>query len=147
MAVVGYLYGSFFSKVLNKEIDWLDDSIKVALVSSSYTPLQDTNDYWDDVVSYEIPNGNGYTTGGIALTGKTSEYDAGTNTTTINADDVNWSNATITARYAVIYSDTPVTNTAKALIAYLDFGEDKSSSNGPFSIQWNASGIIEFTIQ
>jgi len=45
------LYGNFLKQALNKEIDWDSDTIKVALLSSSYTPNQDTHDYFDDVTS------------------------------------------------------------------------------------------------
>ena len=41
----------------------------------------------------------------------------------------------------MIYADTI---TDDPLIAYIDFGADYSSSNGTFTIAWNASGI--FTI-
>jgi hypothetical protein len=71
------LYGNFLKQALNKEIDWDSDTIKVALLSSSYTPNQDTHDYFDDVSTYEV-TGTGYTTGGITLASKTSTYD-GTN--------------------------------------------------------------------
>ena len=40
-----------------------------------------------------------------------------------------------------VYDDTL---TSDPLIAYIDFGADYSSSNGTFTIAWNASGI--FTI-
>ena len=43
------LYGNFLAKALNKEVDWDSDTIKVALLTSAYTPNQDTHDYYDDV--------------------------------------------------------------------------------------------------
>ena len=51
-----------------------------------------------------------------------------------------WPNSTITVRYAVIYE----ANTG-ILLAYQDFGENKSSSSGSFEIQWNAEGIFAIT--
>jgi hypothetical protein len=146
MPETAYIYGGFISKVLNKEVDWLDDDIKVALVTSSYTPLQDSHNYWSDVVSFEVANGAGYTTGGISLSNKTSTYDTVTNTTSIDADNINWPSSSITARYAVVYDNSPGTNISKPLIGYVDFGENKSSSNGDYALQWDASGIILFTI-
>ena len=76
------LYGNFLAKSLNKEIDWDSDTIKVALLSSSYTPNQDTHDYYDDVVGNEV-SGTGYTTGGNTLSSKTITYD-GTNNVIFN---------------------------------------------------------------
>lgn len=139
------LYGKTVQKAFNKEIDWDTDSIKVALVASTYTPDQDVHDYWDDVVSHEV-TGTGYTAGGEALSSKTSTYDAGTNVTVLDAADVTWASSTITARYAVIYNDSGATNAQKALLGYVDFGSNQSSSNGNFTITWDATGIIRITV-
>lgn len=137
-------YGSLITKAFNKEIDFDSDTIKVALLSSSYTPNQDTHDYWDDVSTYQV-TGTGYTAGGATLANKSVTYTSGTNVTKFDADDVSWTSSTITARYAVIYDDTPATNATKPLIAYIDFGSDQSSSSGTFSIVWDAAGIFTTT--
>jgi hypothetical protein len=139
------LYGNFLAKALNKEVDFDSDTIKVALVSSSYTPNQDTHDYWDDVVSNEV-TGTGYTTGGSTLASKTVSYDAANNVIVLDAADVTWSSSTITARYAVVYNDSGSTNAAKALIGYVDFGSDQSSTNGNFTITWDSTGIVRITV-
>lgn len=139
------LYGNFLKQALNKEIDFDTDTIKVALVSASYTPNQDTHDYWDDVNTYEV-TGTGYTTGGATLASKTSTYDSGTNTIVLDAADVTWSSSTITARYAVVYNDSGASAAAKALIGYVDFGSNQSSTNGNFTITWDATGIVRITV-
>lgn len=139
------LYGQFLLKALNKEVDWDTDTIKVALLSSSYTPDQDAHDYWDDVSAAEV-TGTGYDAGGKTLTTPTGSYDGATNVVTLNADDVTWENSTITARYAVIYNDSGATASDKVLIGYVDFGSDQSSSNGNFTITWDATGIVRITV-
>lgn len=137
-------YGSLIGKAFNKEVDFDTDTIKVALVSSSYTPNQDVHDYWDDVATYEV-SGAGYTTGGATLANKAVTYTTGTNVTKFDGDDVSWASSTITARYAVIYDASPATNAAKPLIGYVDFGSDQSSSSGTFSIVWDSAGIFTTT--
>lgn len=137
-------YGSLIAKAFNKEVDFDTDTIKVALVSSSYTPNQDTHDYWDDVATNEV-SGTGYTTGGATLANKSVTYTSGTNVTKFDADDVSWTSSTITARYAVIYDASPATNATKPLIGYVDFGSDQSSSSGTFSIVWDSAGIFTTT--
>lgn len=139
------LYGSFIAKSLNKEIDLDTDTIKVALLTSAYTPNQDVHDYFDDVVANEV-TGAGYTAGGATLTGKTVSYDAPTNTITFDADDVVLASSTITARYAVVYDATPATNATRPLIGYVDFTSDQSSTNGNFTITWDATGIVKVTV-
>ena len=139
------LYGNFLAKALNKEVDFDSDTIKVALLSSSYTPNQDTHDYFDDVSTYEV-TGTGYTSGGQTLGSKTVTYDSANNVIILDAADVTWSSSTITARYAVVYDDSGATASAKALIGYVDFSSDQSSTNGNFTITWDSTGIVRITV-
>lgn len=139
------LYGNFLSKALNKEVDWDSDTIKVALLTSSYTPNQDTHDYFDDVSSYEV-TGTGYTAGGATLGSKTLTYDNSSNVIVLDAADTTWSASTITARYAVVYDDSGASAGSKALIGYVDFGSDQSSTNGNFTITWDSTGIVRITV-
>lgn len=138
------LYGNFLLKALNKEVDFDSDTIKVALLTSSYTPDQDAHDYFNDVSTYEV-TGTGYTAGGITLASKTATYDSGTNVIVLDAADVTWSSSTITARYAVVYDSTGTSSTS-ALIGYVDFGSDQSSTNGNFTITWDSTGIVRITV-
>lgn len=138
------LYGNFLLKALNKEVDFDTDTIKVALLTSSYTPDQDAHDYFNDVSSFEV-SGTGYTSGGNTLGSKTATYDSATNVIVLDAADTTWSSSTITARYAVIYDSTGTSSTS-ALIGYVDFGSDQSSTNGNFTITWDATGIVRITV-
>lgn len=144
MAVTAKLYGRMFLAAFNKEIDWDSDTIKVMLCTSAYTPDQDVHDYKNDVTN-EV-TGTGYTAGGVTLTNKTITYTNSTNKITMDADDVQWTNSTITARTAVIYDATPGTDATRPLIGYQQSDTDITSTNSNFDIQWNASGIIEITV-
>lgn len=144
MAVTSTLYGQIGLKLANKEIDWDTDNIKVMLCTSSYVPSQDNHVYKSDVTN-EIAATGGYSTGGLLLANKTTSYTAGTNTCKFSADASTWATSTITARYAVIYSATGVDGTSP-LIAYIDFGQDFSSTNGNFTITWNTNGIFTMTV-
>lgn len=143
MAVTAKMYGNMLLKALNKEIDFDSDTIKVMLCTSSYTPDQDTHIYKDVSVNNEVANGNGYTTGGATLASKAITYTGATNVIMLDAADVTWAASTITARYAVIYDDTP--GSSKPLLGYVDFGENKVSSGGNFTITWGAAGIFTIT--
>lgn len=144
MAVSAYMFGQALSKALNKEISWPNDNIKVALVSDSWTPSQDTNSYWGDVSSNEV-SGTGYVAGGATLASKTMTYDGATNKTKLSAANAQWPASTITARYAVVYDDTPSTDASKPLLGYVDFGANQSTSSTTFEIVWSAAGIFELT--
>jgi hypothetical protein len=143
MAVTAKMYGQALLKAFNKEIDYDTDTIKVMLCTSAYTPNQDTHVYLSDVTS-EV-TGTGYTAGGATLASKTITYTGATNVTALDAADVTWASSTITARYAVIYDDSPATTATKPLLGYVDFGVDQSSSNGNFTITWDAAGLFTIT--
>ena len=146
MAVTAKLYGQFLKTALNKEIDWDSDSIKVMLCTA-LTIDQDGDIYLADVTKTEHAATGNYTTGGKALTFGSATaiaYDSGTNVIKLDADDVVWTSATISAAYAIIYDDTPVTD--KPLIGYIDFGETVSSTNGSFTIAWATTGIATITV-
>lgn len=144
MAVTALLYGSFPAKLANKEIDWDSDTIKVALATSTYTPAQDTHDYFNDITN-EV-TGTGYTAGGATLASKTVTYTSGTNTQAFDAADTSWASSTITARYAIIYDSTPGTAATNPLIGYVDFGADVSSTAAAFTIAWDAAGIFTIAV-
>lgn len=138
------IYGPLIGNLFSKTVSWSADDIRVMLVTSSYTPDQDTHSFLSSVTGEAT--GTGYTAGGQALTSKTSSYDGSTNTLTLDAADATWANSTITARYAVIYDNTGANAASKPLLAYLDFGSDVASTAGNFVIEWDATGIIKATV-
>lgn len=139
------MYGNLIARAFNKEVDYDSDQMRVALLTNSYSPNQDTHQTWADVSANEVV-GTGYTAGGATLSGKTVTYDAANNVTVLDADDVTWANSTITARYAVIYSNAGAADNEKVLFGYVDFGVDQASTNGNFTITWDAAGIFRFTV-
>ena len=144
MAVSAYMYGQALGKALNKEISWTSDNIKVALVKDTYTPSQDTNQYWGDVVANEA-TGTGYTAGGATLASKPLTYDGFTNKLKLATANAQCPASTVMACYAVVYDDSPSTNATKPLLGYVDFGANQSTSNTTFEIVWSSAGIFEIT--
>lgn len=133
------IFNAFKANIMNGGIDLDTDTIKVALVTSTFAPNIDTEEDFADVTN-EV-SGTGYTAGGAALANKTVSIDDTDDEGVFDADDVTWSSSTITARGAVVYKDTGTPATS-LLICYLDFGSDKSSSSGNFTIQWGSEGIL-----
>ncbi len=204
MAVSVSLYRKVPLAIMNKEIDWAADTIKVTLHTSSYTANFDTHDYQDDLTN-ELSTAGGYTAGGATLGSATQTYtaagswatvweaataytvgdivrkvasnghlyrcivagtsDAGeptwptvTGQTVVDNEvtwaecgggvvvfdgaDTSWAEATFTARYAVVADTTPGSTATNPLICLIDFGEDKSPSNGTFQITYDGNGIF-----
>ena len=105
------------------------DTFKIALYTSSATLSAATTAY---SATNEV-SGTNYTAGGNTLT-RVDPSSSGTTGFTDFAGTT-WSSATITARGALIYNDT---DSDKA-VAVLDFGADKSSSGGDFTITFPAA--------
>jgi hypothetical protein len=105
------------------------DTFKIALYTSSATLGASTTVY---STSNEVV-GAGYTAGGNTLTNITPTS-SGTTAFTDFADTT-WSTATITARGALIYNSTE----ADKAVCVLDFGSDKTSTAGNFSIVFPAA--------
>ena len=104
---------------------------KIALYTSAATLDAATTTY--SGTTNQVASGGGYTTGGQTLV--ITELPTSTGTTAfISFDNVTWTSATITARGALIYNSTDDT-----AVAVLDFGGDKSSSNGDFTINMPAA--------
>lgn len=100
-------------------------TFKCALYTSSATLNKDTTVY---TATNEV-SGAGYTAGGVSVT---PTVQAVGDTATLTFNDQTLSNATITARYGMIYD---VTDTNKSVYIF-DFGSDKGVIGGTFIIDF-----------
>lgn len=126
-----------FTSTATDDIEWTTDTIKVALVTSTYTPNQDTDNY-ANLAGF---TGNELSGGGYArqtLGTKTLTYDATSNTVRFKAADPSWTSFTGIFRYAVIFKDTGSAATSP-LIGYIDFGSDQSITSGTFTINFDTT--------
>lgn len=140
MAVTAHWYDTAIrDENTGSGINWITDFIKVALLTSGYTPNQGTDHVFSDVSANET-SGTGYVAGGMLISSPSANLAA--HVLTLDAADIVWTVSTITARYAVIY-DTTVAN---KLLGYVDFGANVSSSGASFTIVWNAAGILSITM-
>ena len=122
---VGILGGSFNFNTGTTQV------FKIALFTSSATLSAATTAY---STSNEVV-GTGYSAGGNTLA--VSQIPTSTGTTAfLDFSDTTWTTATITARGALIYLFNGTTNPA---VAVLDFGGDKTSTAGSFTIQFPAA--------
>lgn len=136
------VYNKFKEQLFRGNVSLLSDTLKVALIDDIYIPDADHDTYSDSVSSHEI-TGTGYTSGGQELTGKSIiEVDVDNNAI-FDADNAEWENSTISARYGVIYNVT--SGGTDDLVVLIDFGSQKSSINGSFIIQWNYDGIFSLS--
>ena len=134
---------SFKKAILDGEMDFssnTNQAFKIALYTSSASLSATTTAY---TTSNEV-SGTNYTAGGntLALSGTNSSNPATSGTTAfLSFANTTWATATITARGALIYQSGGST----PAVAVLDFGADKISTAGDFTIQFptaNSSSAI-----
>jgi hypothetical protein len=135
MAITQAVATSFKKQLLEGAHDFRSggDTIKIALYTSSASLDASTTAY---TTSNET-SGTGYSAGGQELT-KVAPSASGT-TALIDFDDETFSTATITARGALIYNTTPTHTYTNPAVVILDFGGDKTSTAGDFTIIFPAA--------
>lgn len=129
MAITSAVCNSFKQEVLVGIHDLDTDTIKIALYTSSASLGASTTAY---TTSNEIV-ASGYTAGGNTLGGAVISLDS--STAIVDFSDTTWAAATITARGALIYNSSK----SNRAIAVIDFGADKISTNGDFTVQFPAA--------
>lgn len=129
-----YMCTSFKNELLYGVHDFdasTGDTFKIALYTSSATLDASTTAY----SATNEASGTGYSAGGQALT-NVNPTTSGTTAFTDFADET-FTTATITARGALIYNTTPNTTSisvSNPAVVVLDFGADKTSTAGDFTI-------------
>lgn len=122
------------------------DVFKLALYTNSASFTAATTTY---TATNEVAASGSYTAGGGTLTNITATS-SGTTAFTDFAD-LTFTSATITARGALIYNTTPNTTSAAGLtnptVAVLDFGSDKTSTVGDFTIVFPAADATNAIIR
>ena len=126
-------------------------NFRLALVTSSWTPNNATNEVWADVSANEIANGNGYTTGGGTLTGVALSQTSGTVKFTSSAFVWTASGGSIPAwRRGVVYYLGTLNSKVNPIVGH--FLGDSTPADIPatttgntLTVTPNASGILSAT--
>jgi hypothetical protein len=130
-----FMCTSFKQQLLQAKHDFTastGDTFKLALYTNSASFTAATTDY---TVTNEVGNSGTYSAGGGTLTNITPTT-SGTTALT-DFDDISFTSATITARGALIYNTTTGAGTGTTdTVVVLDFGSDKTSTAGTFTVQF-----------
>ncbi len=149
MAITQAMCTSFKAEILLAVHDFRPtsgDTFKLALYTSSASLDANTTAY--SATNEVSSSGTNYTAGGGTLVNLgvvTSNNSASTGTGFTDFSDLTFANATITARGALIYNTTPSANSnanttlTNAAVCALDFGSDKTSTDGDFTIIFPAA--------
>ena len=141
MAITQAMCTSFKKELLEAKHNFLNsggNTFKIALYTSSATLSAATTAY---SATNEV-SGTNYTSAGNTLT-RVDPSSSGTTGFTDFADTT-WSSSTITARGAVIYNDSA---SGDPSVIVLNFGADKSSSAGDFTITFPTADASDAIIR
>ena len=131
MAFTGnFMCTSFKKELMEAKHNFLlsgGNTFKLAMYTNSASFTAATTAY---TATNEV-SGTGYSAGGGTLT-RIDPSSSGTTAFT-SFSDLTFSTATVTARGALIYNDTA---TGDPTVIVLDFGADKTSTAGDFTIQF-----------
>jgi len=146
------VFNEFVQDVAEGVHDFSSDTIKLALIDDTVTPLEDTDaPRWaisssQDYDGHEVSDAGGYTSGGITIpvtftrSSETATLDDDSGDVELDADPAGFDDA----RWGIIYNDSA---TNKNAIAFVDFGEDGlDETAGTVRIYWNSSGIITIAV-
>ena len=132
--------GNYMCTSFKKELMTATHNFTVAPTGNTFKLAMYTNSasFTAATTAYTATNevsGTGYSAGGGTLTNITP-LTSGT-TAYADFDDLTFSTATITARGALIYNDTA---SGDPSVVVLDFGADKTSTAGDFTIVFPTAG-------
>jgi hypothetical protein len=129
MAITQAICNSFKTELLTATHNFTastGDTFKLALYTSSASLDKTTTAY---SATNEVGNSGTYAAGGGALTSVTPVLSSDTAVCDFSPD-LSFTSATITARGALIYNSSK----SNKAVAVLDFGSDKTSTNGTFTV-------------
>ena len=128
MAITQGMATSFKVQLLNGAQNFSADTFKLALYTSSASLGEGTTAY---TTSGEVASTGNYTAGGNTLTVNVTPTSSG-NVAYVSFANTSWANSTITAAGALIYNNSQ----SNAAVCVLNFGGDKTSTNGTFAINF-----------
>jgi hypothetical protein len=146
MATTLNLYDVFRKKQIGGSggVNLTSLTVKAMIVTSTYTPNQNTHDFRDDVTN-EV-SGSNYTAGGNACANPVVSMDGSGNVTVDFDDPATWSqhaSGFSNGRRVVFYIARGGASSADELIGYsADPGADFGNVAGDLTVQLSASGLI-----
>lgn len=149
-------YNTAKKEIFDGTVDLLANTIKLMLVTASYTPnadddvaaaggANDPDDHEANVTNYTRGHAGA---GRKTLASKAIVVDKTNDRAEFDAADVTWTalgNGTNQALVAgIIIKEAGADDTSTRLIAYVDFS-DFTTNGADFTLQWDAEGIIHLT--
>ena len=123
------------------EIAWQTDTIRAILLTNSYTPNQDTDQYWSDISANEFSGGS-YPAGGISLTGNAVTQDSTNDRAVLDSNNVQFTGITGTFRYVVLVKWTGTPETSRLIRLIDPEGAEITLTGGTYDLTVPVGGWI-----
>ena len=125
-------------------VDWDSDTMKVALLKSTYTPNYSGDEFFASISSLQVTAGTAYVAGGknlasLSVTISGSFVCLKTGTISFAVDAAGFS----TARYAVVYDYIGASTATSPVVAVMDLGSDRANTAGPLLIYWTGDKVLK----
>ena len=132
------------------EINWSTGQTDIfAMLQDNTLPTKATYAHYSDVKAQPSPqlaNGNGYTTGGLAIAPITADHNGGGSTIVqFDAADLAIAGSTYST-YGTILNHGVIATDTNALISYHQFGGVQTVVAGTLTIAWAATGCFTITV-
>ncbi len=129
--MASHAYNQLGEMLLNGDLDWVNDDIRVAMTTSSYTPDVAAHDYLDDITN-ELA-GTGYVR--KALASKAVVTDG--NYRNFDAANPTWTGLDSgTPHWAIVYLYNAGGDGSSELLFAIEL-DDTPSNGGDYTVQWN----------
>lgn len=144
MAITVSWYGKGMQHIMaqdtNSDLEVAD--LWLGLVTATYTPNIDTDEFWSTPVANELATGNGYTTNGFDVTGAVYSYDPTSDQVRLDINDPTWTfTAAKTWQYGVLYERTSGTDATRKLFALLNWGTPQTVSTA-YTLTIDPQGLL-----
>jgi len=140
MAITVTAFGQGFMAAMKAGTDFDGATYQMSLHTATFTPNVDTMDFQDDLTN-EVANGNGYNTGGVVLSSMTLTYDSTTDQIRWDFADPTWTfSASTSWRYGVVWINTAGAASTDPLMFLLDWGATQTVS-GAYTITLDPAGL------
>ncbi len=139
------LFNGFIENLTQEGHNFATDTLRVGIITNVQTPVAtEATPSWGDYSANEVSDGNGYTAGGITVTGLSD--DRSDNVLTVDGDDIalaqNASGFT-DGYWGILYNSS---NAQNAAIGFIELDGPLSIAAGPLALNWSPEGIFRLTI-
>ena len=123
------------------EINWVSDTVRAVLLTNSYVPDKDSDEFWSAISANEFVGGS-YPAGGVSLTAKAVTKDNTNDRAILSSANVQFTGVTGTFRYVALLDWTGTPATTRIIRVIDPEGATITLTNGTYDMTVPVGGWI-----